>query len=424
MLLIGAGGAAAGVLGPLLAARPAALVVVNRTASKAEELVTSHAGWALDHDAALAAAPLASPGQLYDVVINATASSLQGVASPVPAAVLAPGALAVDLMYGAPAEPFLAWARNAGASARDGLGMLVEQAAEAFFLWRGVRPQTAPVLHALRQDNRPMKARPAGLRHGARIVALLVLSTVALQLVFVLRIALMTVVDPQSTTFQRSEAWRLAVEKHQITWAQQWVPRTQISPQLQRAVLASEDAGFATHGGVEWGASKRPGAATRWPRRACSGSCSASPNAPSLAKVVGGSTITQQLAKNLLLSGERTVLRKAQELLLTLALEALLSKQRILEIYLNNVEWGEACSARRPRRATISVSTPPGSGPEQAARLAVMLPAPKRFEKRPASAYVLGRSATIVARIARGRSAVSAAVALEIAAAARRAGGR
>lgn len=149
VLLVGAGGAGAGVLGPLLAQRPAEIVVVNRTAAKAEALAASHAEWARAHGAALGARPLAEPGTGYDIVLNASASSLQGAAAPVPASVLAPGALAVDLMYGPAAAPFLAWAREAGASARDGLGMLVEQAAEAFFVWRGVRPQSAPVLAAL-----------------------------------------------------------------------------------------------------------------------------------------------------------------------------------------------------------------------------------------------------------------------------------
>ncbi len=152
VLLVGAGGAAAGVLGPLLAARPAKLVLANRTADKAQALVNSHAAWAAEHGAALVAAPLATPGEGFDVVINASASSLAGAAAPVPAPALGPGALAIDLMYGAAAEPFLAWARQHGAVARDGLGMLVEQAAEAFFLWRGVRPLTAPVLQALRAE--------------------------------------------------------------------------------------------------------------------------------------------------------------------------------------------------------------------------------------------------------------------------------
>lgn len=150
VLLIGAGGAAAGVLGPLLAARPAEVVVTNRTGERADALVQRHAALAAAHGVTLAALPLAAPGSRYDVIINASASSLQAAAVPVPAGVLQRGALAVDLMYGAAAEPFLAWARDGGARARDGLGMLVEQAAEAFCFWRGVRPQTAPVLQALR----------------------------------------------------------------------------------------------------------------------------------------------------------------------------------------------------------------------------------------------------------------------------------
>jgi shikimate dehydrogenase len=153
VLLLGAGGAAAGVLGPLLAARPAAVAVVNRTAHKARALAVSHTEWARGHGAALWAGGLDDPTlteQPFDCVLNATASSLQGAAAPVSARALAPGALAVDLMYGPAAAPFLAWAEAAGARPRDGLGMLVEQAAEAFYAWRGMRPQTAPVLKALR----------------------------------------------------------------------------------------------------------------------------------------------------------------------------------------------------------------------------------------------------------------------------------
>jgi shikimate dehydrogenase len=153
VLLMGAGGAAAGVLGPLLATRPAGLRVVNRSVDKAQTLVRSHAAWAAAHGVSLSAGALDSPTQAFDVVINASASSLQGAEVPVSSRVLAPGALVVDLMYGAAAEPFLRWARDAGAQARDGLGMLVEQAAEAFFLWRGVRPLTAPVLQALRAQD-------------------------------------------------------------------------------------------------------------------------------------------------------------------------------------------------------------------------------------------------------------------------------
>jgi shikimate dehydrogenase len=151
VLLIGAGGAAAGVLGPLIEARPALLQVANRTAAKATELVQRHAPLARSCGVALSDSGLADAGEAYDLVLNSSASSLAGAAVPVRDQVLKPGALAVDLMYGAAARPFMAWAGSLGALPRDGLGMLVEQAAEAFFLWRGVMPETAAVLQRLRR---------------------------------------------------------------------------------------------------------------------------------------------------------------------------------------------------------------------------------------------------------------------------------
>ena len=155
LLLIGAGGAAAGVLGPLLAAGPRRLVVVNRTPAKAIDLVARHASHpALQH--LLQKTELLAQDQQgleadFDVIINATASSLGGGAIPVDARVLKPGALAYDMMYGAAAQGFADWARGHGAVPRDGLGMLVEQAAESFLFWRGVRPPSAQVLQELRQ---------------------------------------------------------------------------------------------------------------------------------------------------------------------------------------------------------------------------------------------------------------------------------
>jgi shikimate dehydrogenase len=154
VLLVGAGGAAAGVLGPLLAAEPSELVVANRTAARAQALLETHAAAQAARRArrvALRAASLDDAGRAYDIVINGTASSMQGADVPVPADALAPGALALDMMYGPAARPFIAWAEAHGAIGRDGLGMLVEQAAEAFELFRGVAPQTAPVLAALRR---------------------------------------------------------------------------------------------------------------------------------------------------------------------------------------------------------------------------------------------------------------------------------
>ncbi len=244
-----------------------------------------------------------------------------------------------------------------------------------------------------------MKARPAWLTQLLRLGALLLLCALSLQLVFAARIALMNVVDPQSTTFQRSEIWRLLVDKHQVAWSQRWVAGSQISANLKRAVIASEDATFAEHSGVEWDAIEKAWERNQKAEQRVEKIKQRQPAKAVVAKVVGGSTITQQLAKNLFLSGERTVLRKAQELVLTLTLEALLSKQRLLEIYLNHVEWGEGLfGAQAAARHYFRVDAARLS-PEQAARLAVMLPAPKRFEKNPSSAYVLGRAGTIVARM-------------------------
>ncbi|MCA0211591.1 MAG: shikimate dehydrogenase [Proteobacteria bacterium] len=151
LLLIGAGGAAAGVLGPLIEVRPAHITVTNRTVAKAQALVQRHAAWAAQHGVQLAAHELQAVGGPYDVVINGTASSLAGAGIPVPASVLAPGTLAVDMMYGPAADAFMQWATQHGAVARDGLGMLVEQAAESFAVWRGVRPPSAQVLDELRR---------------------------------------------------------------------------------------------------------------------------------------------------------------------------------------------------------------------------------------------------------------------------------
>ncbi len=230
-----------------------------------------------------------------------------------------------------------------------------------------------------------------------RLVALLALCAVALQLVFVARIAAMALIDPQSTTFQRSEIWRLLVEKHRLDWHQRWVDNRQIAPTLKRAVIASEDAGFVEHHGVDWDALTNAWDTNQ--RRQAQAERRAGAARQRAPKLIGGSTISQQLAKNLLLSGERTLARKGQELVLTLALEGLLGKRRILEIYLNSVEWGEGifgAEAAAQHYAHVPASRLDAFA---AARLAVMLPAPKRFERNPMSPYVVSRAAVIVARM-------------------------
>lgn len=239
-----------------------------------------------------------------------------------------------------------------------------------------------------------------------RLAGLVAVCFLALQLYFIGRIALMAVADPQSTTFQRSEMWRLMSETGRITWGQQWVSDERLGKNLKRAVIASEDASFADHGGIDWDAMERA-----WERNQRAQEQADKRNeralkrnpdkaiTPVSAKVVGASTITQQLAKNLFLSGERTPLRKGQELMLTYALEALLSKQRILEIYLNNVEWGEGLFGAQAAARYYFRTDAAQLGVTQAARLAVMLPAPKRYEKRMGSAYLADRAATVSARM-------------------------
>ncbi len=147
VLILGAGGSVRGILAPILAAAPTLVVIANRTLAKAQDLAAQFAG-TVDLRAS-GYAGLA--GQQFDLVINATSSSLRGELPPLPAGLLVPGALCYDLMYGPRDTLFMRWAQDQGARlAVDGLGMLVEQAAEAFAIWRGVRPDTRPVIRGLR----------------------------------------------------------------------------------------------------------------------------------------------------------------------------------------------------------------------------------------------------------------------------------
>jgi len=146
VLVVGAGGAARGAIGPLLEAGPSYLAISNRTPEKAADIARHFAS--VGKVEALAAAALA--GNAFDVVINATSASLGDPLPPVTADVFGKDALAYDMVYGKGVTPFLELARQSGARISDGLGMLIEQAAEGFWLWHGVRPQTAPVLAAMR----------------------------------------------------------------------------------------------------------------------------------------------------------------------------------------------------------------------------------------------------------------------------------
>ncbi len=266
-----------------------------------------------------------------------------------------------------------------------------------------------------------MSLASAGLlRPLLKLLMLLIVALLSLQLYFVGRIALMAVLAPESTAFQRSEIFRVVNTTGALKWRQSWVPYEQISVNLKRAVITSEDASFTEHDGLDlealekaWGKNavaeqRAQKLADRLAADAAKRQSSkkASSNAPpplkfvaKAPKIVGGSTITQQLAKNLFLSGERTLLRKGEELVLTLMLEAMLNKQRILEIYLNNVEWGEGVFGAEAAAQHYFRKPAARLSPYEAARLAVMLPRPRYFETRPNSEYLASRANTIVARM-------------------------
>jgi len=153
ILLLGAGGAARGVIAPLLAEGPKDLTIANRTLERAAVLARHFASHFGPHFAPRprASAYDALSGSRFDIVVNATSASLAGALPPLPRGVFAAGSLAYDMMYGRGLTPFLEWARGQGAGlTADGLGMLIEQAAESFFVWRGIRPRTATVFASLR----------------------------------------------------------------------------------------------------------------------------------------------------------------------------------------------------------------------------------------------------------------------------------
>ncbi len=189
--------------------------------------------------------------------------------------------------------------------------------------------------------------------------------------------------NPSSTAFMREQLERLQEKNPKATLKHQWVPYNRISNHLKRAIIAAEDANFAEHEGVDWEALQKA-----YEKNAKKG------------KVVrGGSTITQQLAKNLFLSGERSYVRKAQEMVITYMLEAMMDKRRIFEIYLNVVEWGNGvfgCEA-----ASRKYFGKPAAALDQgeAARLSVMLPNPRFFGRHLDSNYLARRSALILMRM-------------------------
>ena len=216
-----------------------------------------------------------------------------------------------------------------------------------------------------------------------RVALALVALFVVVQAYFAAHILWYRFEPPRQTAFMAQRLAELREKNPSATIRYQWVPYARISPSLKRAVIAAEDAKFLEHEGFDW-----EGIAKAREKNLKKGRV-----------VAGGSTITQQLAKNLFLSPSKSYLRKGQEALIAAMMEAILPKQRILELYLNVIEWGngvfgaEAAARRYYNTSAANLSA------EASARLASMIPSPRRFERNPGSEYLDGRVATILARM-------------------------
>lgn len=204
-----------------------------------------------------------------------------------------------------------------------------------------------------------------------------------LQLYFFLQIWWWVDHNPSSTSFMRQQRAILEKEDPNFKLQHKWVPYARISNNLKRAIIAAEDSNFSEHEGVDWEALQK----------------AYEKNNKKGKVVAGGSTITQQLAKNLFLSGDRSYVRKVQEIVITYMLEFWMDKERIFEIYLNVVEWGSGVfGAEAAARHYFGVSAASLS-PAQAARLAVMLPKPRFYDKHRGSGYLAGRTNLILRRM-------------------------
>ncbi|HQR77229.1 MAG TPA: monofunctional biosynthetic peptidoglycan transglycosylase [Burkholderiaceae bacterium] len=218
------------------------------------------------------------------------------------------------------------------------------------------------------------------VRWTLRVVLLVALLLAAVQLWYAGRIAWWRWNDPQETAFMRRELAALQARNPKAELKHRWVPYERIAATLKRAVITAEDARFAEHEGVDWEAIEK----------------AYKDNVRRGRPARGGSTITQQLAKNLFLSPERSYVRKAQELVITYMIEAFWDKRRILEVYLNVVEWGEGVfGAEAAARHYFGVSAAQ-LGPEQAARLAAFLPNPKRYGRVRSGPYLDSRTGAIL----------------------------
>lgn len=220
-------------------------------------------------------------------------------------------------------------------------------------------------------------------RFAWRLILLALIALTLLQFWFFSCVWYWTVDDPHSTAFMRSRLEHLRKERPGARLQYQWVPYRLVSPHLKRAIIAAEDSGFLDHDGFDW-----EGIRKAYEKNVREGEV-----------VAGGSTITQQLAKNLFLSGDRAFWRKAQEAAITVMLEVIMDKRRIFELYLNVIEWGDGVfGAEAAARHHFGVSAAV-LDPEQAARLAAMVPSPRRYAPGQNTAYLQRRTQALLARM-------------------------
>jgi monofunctional biosynthetic peptidoglycan transglycosylase len=221
------------------------------------------------------------------------------------------------------------------------------------------------------------------LRWTWRLLLLALIALTTIQFWFLVHVWYWNTHNPQTTAFMRYRLEARREDAPGATLQHRWVPYDRISSHLKRAVVTAEDGKFLTHRGFDWDSMR----------------AAHEKNLREGEIVSGGSTITQQLAKNLFLSGERAWWRKLQEAAITVMIETVMDKRRILEIYLNVVEWGEGVfGAEAAARHHFGVAAA-ALRPEQAARLAVMLPSPRRYGPGALTPYLQRRTSVILGRM-------------------------
>jgi len=221
------------------------------------------------------------------------------------------------------------------------------------------------------------------VRLGAWLAAAAAAVFLVVQLTYMARLWWWRDHNPEMTAFMSARLEQIRSHDPGATLQQAWIPYARLSPHLKRAIVAAEDARFVDHEGFDWEAIEKAREKNRQKGKV----------------VAGGSTISQQLAKNLFLSAERTPWRKGQEALITVMIEHLMDKRRILEIYLNVIEWGDGVFGAEAAARHYFGRHASDLGPEEAARLAAMVPNPRYYDRHRNTAWLARKTQMILARM-------------------------